>query len=51
MNKIPKRNNHIFIDRNYNTFIQLLEYIKTENIPKFNNDIEKNGKNDELIQN
>ena len=48
MNKIPKRNNHIFLDRNYNTFSQLLEYIKTENIPKFNNDIEKNNFFDEL---
>ena len=48
LNNIPKRNNHIFIDRNYNTFMQLLEFIKTEKIPKFNNQYEKNNFFDEL---
>ncbi len=48
LNKIPKRNNHIFIDRNYNTFMQLVDFLKTEKIPKFNNKVEKNNFFEEL---
>lgn len=48
LNKIPKRNNHIFIDRNYNTFMQLVDFLKTEKIPKFKNKVEKNNFFDEL---
>lgn len=48
LNKIPKRNNHYFLDRNYNSFIQLLDYLKNEKIPKFNTQVEKNNFFDEL---
>ena len=48
LDKIPKRNNHIFLDRDYNIFMQLLDYLKTEKIPKFNNQYEKNNFFDEL---
>ena len=48
LDNIPKRNNHVFLDRDYNTFIQLLEFLKTEKIPKFNNQYEKNNFFDEL---
>ena len=49
LDKVPKRNNHIFLDRDYNTFIQLLDFLKTEKIPNFNNQQEKNDFFDELI--
>ena len=48
INKIPKRNNHIFLDRNYNIFMQLLEFLKTEKIPNFNTIFDKNDFFDEL---
>lgn len=48
LKNIPKRNNIIFLDRNYNTFIQLLDFLKTEKIPKFNNQFEKENFFDEL---
>ena len=48
LNTIPKRNNHIFIDRNYKAFMQLVEFLKTETIPKFSNKVEKNNFFDEL---
>ena len=48
LNKIPKRNNRYFLDRNYNSFIQLLDYLKNEKIPKFNTQVEKNNFFDEL---
>ena len=35
LEKIPKRNNHYFLDRNHETFLQVLDFIKTEKVPNF----------------
>ncbi len=48
LEKIPKRNGHIFLDRNYNTFMNLLDFLKTDKIPKINNRTEKCNFFDEL---
>ena len=37
LKKIPKRNQHIFLDRSYNTFNLLLKYLETGKIPQFSN--------------
>ena len=41
LEKIPKRNNRFFLDRNHETFLQVLDFIKTEKFPSFN---KKSGK-------
>ena len=41
LENIPKRNNHYFLDRNHETFLQILDFIKTEKIPNFT---KKSGK-------
>ena len=48
MDNVPKRNNHIFLDRDYKTFIQFLDFLKTNKIPKFNDQNEKTIFFDEL---
>lgn len=48
LEKIPKRNGHIFLDRNYSTFMNLLDFLKTDKIPKINNRTEKCNFFDEL---
>jgi len=48
LENVPKRNGHIFLDRNYDTFMLLLDFLKTEKIPKINNRTEKCNFFDEL---
>ena len=48
LNRIPKRNNHIFLDRNSDIFKKVLEFLKTEKFPKFKSQYEKNNFFDEL---
>ena len=41
LENIPKRNNRFFVDRNHETFMQVLDFIKTEKLPSFG---KKSGK-------
>ena len=48
LEKIPKRNNRIFLDRNHETFLEVLDFIKTEKIPNFSKKIKRKNFLDEL---
>ena len=48
LENIPKRNNRFFLDRNHETFLQVLDFIKTEKIPNFTKKTGKKEFIDEL---
>jgi hypothetical protein len=48
LENIPKRNNRFFLDRNHETFLQVLDFIKTEKIPSLKKKEDKKKFLDEL---